>query len=129
MFQSPIRECCKRMCGWNFGSDPKLKVNEFLTFISYLKSQKEYERAAAIAVFNRRNKDALGALNELSEYLQQTGNPEHKGYLEVLRLLIFAIASCQDSQNFFGTVAGDAWIKSWDSLRKTTDPGAYLSVK
>lgn len=128
MFQSPIRECCKRLCGWNFGSEPKLKVHEFTAFISYLKSQKEYERAAAIAVFNQRYQDALDSLKEMNDYLQQTENPDNKGYLEALRLLIFALASYQDSQNFFNTLAGKTWSQSWNSICRTTDMGSYLSV-
>lgn len=129
MFQSPVRECCKRLCGWNFGSDPKLKIHEFAAFISSLKSQKEYERAATISVFNQRYQDALDALKELNEYLQQTGNAEDKGYMEALRLLIFALASYQDSQNFFNTLAGKTWCQSWDSISRTTDISSYLTVK
>ncbi|XP_022107644.1 GATOR complex protein MIOS-like isoform X2 [Acanthaster planci] len=75
VFRSPERSAALMLCGWEFDHDEVA----FSTFINRLVEKSEYERAAAICVFQLRLRQAIDVLNRATTDAAQNDNSSLHG--------------------------------------------------
>ncbi|KAH3745266.1 GATOR complex protein MIOS [Pelomyxa schiedti] len=86
LYRSRQRLECLELCGWTWGAD--LSLPSFSNYLGQLESQGEYERAAAIAVFNIDIQRAIFILNK--------GSAVHQGLRgKAMQLAAIALAGFQ----------------------------------
>ncbi|XP_038044878.1 GATOR complex protein MIOS-like [Patiria miniata] len=105
VFRSPERSAALQLCGWEFDQDDVT----FNAFINRLMEDNEYERAAAICVFQLRIKQAIDELNKVTTDASQNSYSSLSG-------IAMALAGFTQQRNTL-------WCKMCSTLRqKLTHP-------
>eukprot|EP00727_Mastigamoeba_balamuthi_P007054 m51a1_g297 hypothetical protein (926) ;mRNA; f:358817-363256 len=116
LYRSEQRELCMNLCGWMWGSDR----DAFLAYLQSLRKQKQYERAAAVAVWTSKIADAIDVLRQACE--DEAANPDRLHSLEMAAVALAGYQVIQPGAGEQGrktTTGRPAVLNTWSETCRT----------